>query len=492
MYYLGIDAGTSALKALLIDEKGGIICQASREYAVEYPRSGWSEQHPYIWWNAAEECVKEICARVDSEKIAALSFGGQMHGLVILDNDGDVIRPCILWNDGRTEKQTEYLNSYIGKEELSHLTGNIAFAGFTAPKLLWLKENEPDNFNKIAKIMLPKDYLAYRFSGAFCTDVSDAGGTLLFDVKNRKWSEKMCSVCGVSLSQLPTVYESWQTVGKIKPDVAEKLGLSKNVIIAAGASDNAAAAVGTGTVRSGNCNISLGTSGTVFVATDNYGFDKNCAVHSFCHANGKWHLLGCVLSAASCNKWWTELNNRSYGAFDKQIENNLAECGVYFLPYLMGERSPHNDVTARGCFIGLTPETTEENMEQAVLEGVAFALKDCVEAAVQTGAVINGASLCGGGAKSRVWVRIIANVLNMPVRLLKTQQGPSFGAAVLAAVGSGAFESVEAACDKLVSDSESETVYPDKEIALLYARRYEEYKMLYPALKPFFNTVFAK
>jgi xylulokinase len=408
-----------------------------------------------------------------------------MHGLVVLDESDNVIRPCILWNDGRTEKQTEYLNTVIGKEKLSALTANIAFAGFTAPKILWIKENEPENFAKIAKIMLPKDYIAYMLTGKHCTDLSDASGMLLLDVENKCWSEEMCSICSVKPEWLPTLYESYEKVGELKKEFAELWELSESVTVAAGAGDNAAAAIGTGIVGDGGCNISLGTSGTVFISQDKFSVDSKNALHSFCHANGKYHLMGCILSAASCNEWWMNiLDTNDYRKEQENLESLLGKNDVFFLPYLMGERSPHNDVNAKGAFIGLRPTATRGHMTLAVMEGVAFALKDCVEIAKHNGLSIPSTRICGGGAKSKLWRQIFANVLGIPVEIPSVEEGPAYGGAMLAMVASGAYASVEEAATAILSVSD--IVYPDSELTTLYAKKYEKFIKLYPALKDAF------
>ena len=386
MYFIGVDLGTSAVKLLLMDEEGKIVNIVSREYPLYFPHPGWSEQKPEDWWEQSKEGIRELVKDVDKSQVAGISFGGQMHGLVILDENDNVIRPAILWNDGRTAKQTDYLNTVIGKEKLSEYTANIAFAGFTAPKILWVKENEPDNFAKICKIMLPKDYLAYRLSGAFVSDYSDASGMLLMDVKNKCWSKEMAEICGISLEMLPELHESFDAVGTLKPEAAAELGLPETCKVVAGAGDNAAAAVGTGTVGDGMCNVSLGTSGTVFISSNKFGVDSHNALHAFAHADGHYHLMGCMLSAASCNKWWMDEIIRTK-EYTKEQENitKLGENNVFFLPYLMGERSPHNNPDARGTFIGLTMDTTREDMTQAVLEGVAFAIRDSFEVAKSLG-----------------------------------------------------------------------------------------------------------
>lgn len=482
MYYIGLDLGTSALKLLLMDEKGVIHNIISEEYSISFPKPGWSEQNPVDWWQAAVDGIKKLIKDVDKDKIKGISFGGQMHGLVMLDQDDQVIRPAILWNDGRTIEECDYLNQKIGKETLSEYTANIAFAGFTAPKILWVKKHEPENFQKICKIMLPKDYLAYRLSGVFCTDVSDASGMLLFDVKHKCWSQEMLDLCGIRREQVADIYESFDTVGTIKHQVAAELGLAASVKIIAGAGDNAAAAIGTGTVGDGKCNISLGTSGTIFISSRQFGVDDHNALHSFAHADGYFHLMGCMLSAASCNKWWMEdiIDTKEYTKEQEKIER-LGENHVFFLPYLMGERSPHNDPNARGTFIGMSMDTTRADMTLAVLEGVAFAMRDSLEIARSLGINIKRTTICGGGAKSPLWRKIIANVLNLKVDIIDSEEGPGYGGAILAAVGCGEYQSVEEASDKLVKVID--TISPEKELAEMYEKKYQVFKTIYPSLK---------
>jgi xylulokinase len=481
MYYIGLDLGTSGLKGLLVDGDGNIIREESESYSVSYPKDGWSEQDPDTWLAAAEKVLGKLSRGVE-EGVGGLSFGGQMHGLVMLDGDDKVIRPAILWNDGRTEEQTNYLNNVVGKSKLSQCTANIAFAGFTAPKILWVKQNEPQNFARIAKIMLPKDYLAYKLTGVFSTDYSDASGTLLLDVKNKRWSRDMCGVIGVKEEWLPTLYESFEVTGKLLP----KYNLP-NCIVTAGAGDNAAAAVGMGTVANGSCNISLGTSGTIFIAQDKFSVDNKNALHSFVHANGKWHLMGCILSAASCNKWWMSvLETDDYQREQSGAEKYLGKNDVYFLPYLMGERSPHNDVNARGAFIGLRPDTTRKQLSVAVMEGVAYALRDCLQVALDNGLNITEATICGGGAKSELWKRIIANVLGLKIKTAKTEQGPAYGGAMLAMVGAGRYKTVAECAQKLVTFVDE--VRPEEELVEGYNARYKNYIKLYPALKGVFPS----
>ncbi len=489
MYYIGVDLGTSSVKLIIMNEEGKIAKTVSKSYPLSFPHPAWSEQNPSDWWDGVMAGLKELIADVDKTQVKGISFGGQMHGLVILDKDDNVIRPAILWNDARTTKETDYLNNVIGKETLSKYTANIAFTGFTAPKILWVKENEPENFEKIVKIMLPKDYIAYKLSGAFCTDYSDASGMLLMDVEHKCWSKEMCDICGISVDMLPKLYESFDKVGTLKEDIANELGLSSDVVIAAGAGDNAAAAVGTATVGDGRCNISVGTSGTVFISSNKFGVDSNNALHSFAHADGSYHLMGCMLSAASCAKWWIEeiLGTKAYDDVYDKI-TTLGENHVYFLPYLMGERSPHNDPLARGTFIGMTMDTTQADMTQAILEGVAFALRDSLEVAKSLGINITRTKICGGGAtKTPVWIEIIANVLGIKIDMLESEEGPSYGGAILAAVACGEFATVEEASSKLVKVVK--TVEPDATLTAKYENRYQKFKKIYPACKELFTEI---
>ena len=488
MLYIGVDLGTSAVKLLLMEGNGTIKKIVSREYPIYFPHPGWSEQNPEDWFNQTMDGLKELLADCDRSQVAGISFGGQMHGLVILDKDDKVIRPARLWNGGRTYEECDYLNNVIGKDKLSEYTANISFTGFTAPKILWVKNKEPENFARIEKIMLPKDYIAYRLSGVHCTDVSDASGMLIFDVKNRRWSKEMLEICGIREEQLAKVYESYEAVGNVLPEIAAELDIPQTVKVVAGAGDNAAAAVGTGTVGDGMCNISLGTSGTIFISSEKFGVDKNNALHAFAHADGHYHLMGCMLSAASCNKWWMDeiIGTADYAGEQAKI-TRLGENHVYFLPYLMGERSPHNNPNARGTFIGMTMDTSRADMTQAVLEGVAFALRDSFEVAKSLGIHIERTKICGGGAKSPLWKKIIANVMNIKVDVIESEEGPALGGAMLAAVACGEYATVEEAAAKLVKVID--TVDPDPELAAKYEERYQQFKEIYPACKPLFEII---
>lgn len=486
MLYIGVDLGTSAVKLMLMQADGTIEKVVSQEYPIYFPQPGWSEQNPKDWWEATVNGIKELTKKCDKTLIGGIGIGGQMHGLVILDKEDQVIRPAILWNDGRTWEECNYLNEIIGKETLSCCTGNISFTGFTAPKILWVKNKEPEHFQRINKIMLPKDYLVYRLSGSYATDVSDASGTLLMDVKQKCWSFKMLEICGISKEQLPKIYESYEVVGTLNKEIAKTLGLSEHVKIVAGAGDNAAAAIGTGTVGEGKCNISLGTSGTVFIASKTFRMDENNALHAFAHADGNYHLMGCMLSAASCNKWWMEniLHTNEYAQEQKEIQI-LGENEVFFLPYLMGERSPHNDPKARGTFLGMTMDTTREDMTQAILEGVVFALRDSVEVARTLGIQITRTKICGGGAKSMLWKKMIANILNVKVDIIESEEGPALGGAILAAVACGEYKSVEEAAQALVKVVD--TIEPVPELVQAYEKKYQKFVQIYPAVKALFQ-----
>lgn len=478
--YIGIDLGTSGVKLVLTDSNGNILNEVSESYPVFSPNSGWSEQNPEDWFNAVIRGLKKL----NSSQVACLACAGQMHGLVVIDDVGNVIHPCILWNDGRAYAETELLNGVIGERFLAENTGNIAFAGFTAPKLLWLKNNKPNIFERIYKIMLPKDYIVYRLTGQITTDFSDAGGTLLLDVENGCWSKKMLDICGISEGQLPQLCKSYDKIGTVKSEIAQMLGWGE-VAVAAGAADNAAAALGTGAVENGCCNVSLGTSGTLFIATDKFVKPNNNALHSFAHANGGWHLMGCILSAASANKWWIEDILGSNYNLAEGARHLTGQNEVFFLPYLMGERCPHNDVSARGAFIGMTPDTTKEQMSLAVLEGVAFALRDCLEIAKNCGICVKQATICGGGSASPLWREIIANVLGAEIYTVESAQGPAVGAAVLSLTAGGEFENVNAAADKIVKKRLS--AVPDSRIAEKYNFKYLKYGKLYYSLKEFFK-----
>jgi xylulokinase len=478
--YLGIDLGTSSLKILLADEEGKIIDKESAEYSIYFPKEKYSEQNPDDWINALVKTIKELGKRHNLKEIEGVSFSGQMHGLVILDENDNVIRPAILWNDNRSVKECEYLNNEIGKEKLIEWTGNIAFTGFTAPKLLWLKSNEPDNFKKIKKIMLPKDYLAYKMSGVFASDVSDNSGTLYFDVKNRKWSKPILDILGITEKQLPKVFESSEVIGTVCKVFSKITGMSEDTKVIIGAGDQAAGAVGTGTVSSDSLSISLGTSGVVFAASDNYA-ETDGSMHSFCHANGKYHIMGVMLSAAGSLDWWMKkvLKTDDFESELNEIDYKK-DSSLYFLPYLIGERSPINDPDAKGMFYGLTMAHTRADMIKAVLEGISLGLKDCYISLKMSGIKSDSARVIGGGAKSDLWLQMLADCLGIKLSTINTTEGGGLGAIILAMTGCGKFETVEKGCIKLIK--EEKTYLPESRKTKEYNKKYDYFKALYKSL----------
>ncbi len=482
--FIGVDLGTSAVKLLLMDDDGRIVKSISKEYPLFFPKDGWSEQNPEDWYQQSIAGIREISEGFTGS-INGIGIGGQMHGLVVLDENDEVIRPAILWNDGRTQDEVDYLNNEIGREKLSEYTGNIAFAGFTAPKILWMKKNEPENFSRIRKVMLPKDYIVYKFTGVSSSDYSDAAGMLLLDTKNKRWSKEMIDICGIKEEYLPTLHESYDAVGTVLPEIMSQLGLTGEIKVAAGAGDNAAAAIGTGACGAGKCNLSLGTSGTIFITSDKFLVDEYNSLHSFCHADGGFHLMGCMLSAASCNKWWMDdvLNDSDYAAEQAKM-NKLGKNSVFFLPYLMGERSPYNNPRLRAAFMGMRMDSSREDMSLAVLEGVAFGLRDSLEVARSLGIEVTESTICGGGAKSPLWRRIIANVMNLKLLTPENDEGPALGGAILAAVACGHYKDVAEAKEKIIRYKEE--VVPEPELTALYEERYKEYKKYVGAVLPLY------
>lgn len=474
--YLGLDLGTSALKALLSDDKGNIIKGTSASYDVKYVENNGTQQDPKTWLEALDKVLLDLKEYL--KEVRALAISGQMHGLVILDEKDQVIRPCILWNDGRTTLENEELNQ--NKEFIYEHTANISYGGFTLPKFKWLAKNEPTNFSKIKKIMLPKDYLIYYLTNIFASDYTDMAGTLLLDVRKRTYSKEMLELVNIKVEQLPKLYESYEVIGLVKEELQLKYGFAKAKVVAGGA-DNALAAIGTNTLLEGTCNISLGTSGTILMPVKEVPILNSYGVHIFSHIKGSY-IMGCILSAANCRKWWLEdiLKTDDYALDEEEMKKVLTK-DLYFLPYLQGERSPHNDTLAKGAFIGLTTTTTKASMSKAILEGVGFAIRDSLEIVRQSGINITSASLCGGGSRSKLWGQILANILGVEVKTLKNEQGPSFGAIILAMIGDGrlTFDQI----DKLVN---YDIVYEPKDIEE-YNLKYHYYKKLYPALKKVFT-----
>lgn len=486
MYYIGIDLGTSSIKSILIDENNNIIRTVTKEYPIFYPKEGYSEQNPDDWWDKTFESIRELTETINKSEVKSIAVAGQMHGLVALDKDGNVIRNAILWNDTRTKKQTSYLNEKIGRDFLFKHTGNIAYAGFTLPKILWLEENEPENFKKIHHILLPKDYIIYKLTGEFATDFSDASGTLLLDVENKEWSVEMCKIANINSNLLPKLYESYEIIGELKEEIRKKLNLSTHTNVVAGGGDNAVAAISVSAIEENTCNISLGTSGTIFIPTDNFVKEKNYGLHSFAHASGKYHLMGCTLSAASSLNWWLTdiLETQNFIQEQKNIKN-LGNNKVFFMPYLNGERSPHNDETTRGGFLGLSSSTKREDLTLAILEGVSYSLKDCLICANNLKIFPKKSTIVGGGAKSDLWCKILANVLQIPIYRVNGESGPALGAAYLAKYANNSKKSLKEITE--IPEEKFEIFKPEDELINKYEKGYEKYKLLYPALKEFYK-----
>jgi len=493
MKFLGVDLGTSSVKIIMVDEEGKLLSSVSKEYPVSYPKNGWSEQNPEDWWNGTKEGIKELMekSKVSGEEVKGIGFSGQMHGLVILDKDNNVLRPAILWNDQRTQEECDYLNNEIGQEKISKYTGNKALTGFTAPKVLWVRKHEKEIFDKIAHILLPKDYIRFKLTGEFASEVSDASGTLFFDVENRQWSKEMMDILGIKEEQLPKMYESWEVTGKVTKEVAEYIGVSSETVVVGGGGDQAAGAIGTGTVDAGILSVALGTSGVVFASSDSYAVDDENTLHSFCHGNGKYHQMGVMLSAASSLKWWVEEINEDSKDFNKLLadaeKSTVGSNGVIFLPYLTGERTPYSDPNAKGVFFGLNITTKREDMTRAVLEGVAFGLRDSLEILKSLNVPIEEVRVSGGGAQSPLWKQILADVFNVKVSMINSKEGPAYGAAILAIVGCGVYPTVDEACKNLIKVTE--TVHPIAENVAKYEKPYEVYRKLYPALKDSFKAI---
>ncbi len=479
--FLGVDLGTSSVKLLLADDEGRILDSASGRYPLSFPEDGWAEQSPEDWYAAVVKCVRELGVRHPLSEVRGVSFSGQMHGLVVLDAEDNVIRPAILWNDNRTAEECAFLNDEVGKKELLARTGNVAFTGFTAPKLLWMKKHEPENFARIAKIMLPKDYIAYKMSGVFASDMSDDSGTLYFDVKNGKWSAPMLELIGISEDMLPAVFPSTAAVGNVSEEFSSASGLPTSAKVVIGGGDQAVGAVGTGTVRAGTMFISLGTSGVVFAPCAGFAASTNGGMHVFRHADGGYHFMGCMLSAAGSMQWWSELvTSRSVAELLDEVDDE-STGDLIFLPYLMGERSPINDPNAKGVFYGLNMSHKRKDMTKAVLEGICFGLYDCYLNILEMGASAEYARIIGGGSKSDKWVQMLSDILGLELRRINTSDGAGLGAVILAMTGCGVFRDLDEACRKLIGDTD--VFRPDREAHAAYREKFAAFKRLYADLK---------
>lgn len=496
MNFLGIDLGTSSVKIILMNENGNVVGNISKEYPVYYPEAGYAEQNPEDWWNATKEGIHELILRtgVNNDEIKGVGLSGQMHGLVLLDKNNNILAPAILWCDQRTQEECDYITKTLGKERLARYTGNKALTGFTAPKILWVRKHLPNVYKNIAHIILPKDYIRFKLTGEFATEVSDASGTLLFDVENRRWSDEMLDILDIPQNVMPRCYESTDITGYITKEAAEVTGLREGTLVVGGGGDQASGAVGTGTVKSGIVSVALGTSGVVFASQDEYAVDEDLRLHSFCHANGKWHVMGVMLSAASCLKWWVDnVNNsgKSNVTFDELLEEaeklEPGSGGLIFLPYLMGERTPYSDPYAKGCFIGLNITHNRGHMTRAILEGVSFGLRDSLELIKELSIPVNEVRVSGGGAKSKLWRQILADIFNVRIDLINATEGPSFGAAIMAAVGYGLYKDVNEACSNLIKVTDS--VYPITQNVNKYDKVYQIYRNLYKTLKDTFRDI---
>ncbi len=493
-YLIGIDSSTTATKALLIDERGEIVAVAASEYDFQTPHPLWSEQDPALWWKGTVASIRRVLADsgIDPAAVVGVGLTGQMHGLVLLDAAGEVLRPSILWNDQRTASQCDEICARIGKSELVRITGNDALTGFTAPKILWVQENEPEIFARIAKILLPKDYVRYKLTGDFATDRADAGGTLLVELATRDWSPAVVEALGIRPEWLPATHEGTQITGVLSAAAAAATGLKAGTPMVGGGGDQAAGAVGVGAVEEGIVALSLGTSGVVFASAASPIYEPEGRLHAFPHSlPGKWHLMGVMLSAAGSLRWYRDTLAPGL-AYDDLLAPAGAippgSDGLLFLPYLTGERTPHPDPLARGAFVGLTVRHSQPHLTRAVLEGVAFGLRDSFELMAEAGLpAIRQVRVSGGGARSPLWRQILADVLGSELVTVNTTEGAAYGAALLAGVGAGLWPDGETACRETVRVTGS--TKPDPDAVAVYERAYGVYRELYPALKGTFEKL---
>lgn len=490
-YFLGLDVSTTASKALIVDDQGKVAAVASSPHTLQSPKPFWSEQDPAEWWQAASASIRAALekAGIGGQDIAAIGLTGQMHGLVLLDETGAVLRPAILWNDQRTQSQCDEIHARIGKQKFIQISGNVALTGFTAPKILWVKENEPGVYSRARHVLLPKDYIRYRLTGEFAMDKADGSGTVLFDLKARDWSDDLLTNLEIPREWMPHTYEGCEFTGRVTADAAAVTGLRAGTPVAAGGGDQAAGAVGVGAVEPGVVALTVGTSGVVFATTPAPLIEPDGRLHAFCHAvPGMWHFMGVMLSAAGSLQWYRDAIAPEL-SFDDLVQEAAAipagSEGLFFLPYLSGERTPHPDPFARGAFIGLTLRHTRAHMTRAVLEGVAFGLKDSFTLIQNAGlGAINQIRASGGGVKSALWRHILASVLNAELITVNTAEGGAYGAALLAGVGAGAWKDVVSACRNCIKATGS--TQPDAALVETYQKAYPAYQDLYPQLKAFF------
>jgi xylulokinase len=491
-FWLGIDIGTGGSRALLVDENGGVRADFTSPHEdMTMHRPLWAEQRPENWWDAAQDAIRGVLQKdgVTGEQIRAIGLSGQMHGLVILDEAGEVIRPSLIWCDQRSQRQVDFINETLGQENVLAFTANPVLTGFTLPKLLWVRDNEPQHFDRVRKVLLPKDYVRYRLTGEFASEVSDASGTALFDVVNRRWSAGMCDGLKLPMDWLPRVYESAEVTGAISAAAAAATGLKAGTPVVGGGGDQAASAIGNGIVMSGIVSCTIGTSGVVFAHTDSPAYDPGGRVHTFCHAvPGKWHVMGVTQGAGLSLQWFRNqlAAGTDYDTLTAEAEESPAGAqGLFWLPYLMGERTPHLDATCRAAWVGLTAKHTRADLIRAVLEGVAYSQKDCLEIIEQIGVPVSKVRLSGGGAKSSFWRQMFADVFNQPVATLETQEGSAYGAALLALAS--VHGGVEQVCKVAIREMTSNR--PDAAISQGYARAHKTYQAIYPALKPIYGKL---
>jgi xylulokinase len=496
MYFLGIDVSTTATKALLVDSVGTIVAVSATEYTFETPHPLWSEQNPDLWWDGTQKSIRAVIEKsgVDAGQIGGVGLTGQMHGLVLLDGGGNVLRPSILWNDQRTQIQCDEIHECVGRERFIQITGNVALTGFTAPKILWVKENEPEVYSKAAHVLLPKDFVRYKLTGAFAMDKADGAGTVLMDLKKRDWSDEVLSALSIPRAWMPPLYEGTEITGTITTEAANATGLKAGTLVIAGGGDQAAQAVGVGAVKEGVIALTLGTSGVVFATTGDPFIEPEGRLHAFCHAVPyHWHLMGVMLSAAGSLRWYrdTFASNISYDDLLLPAARiSAGSDGLFFLPYLTGERTPHPDPLARGAFVGLTVRHGMAHCTRSILEGVAFGLKDSFELMKSAGlANIEQVRVSGGGARSAFWRQILADVFETELVTVNTSEGAAYGAALLAGVGAGNWPEVGMACESVVRITGRTT--PSAQGSHIYRRTYPLYQELYPILKTSFAKISA-
>ncbi|MBC7319714.1 xylulokinase [bacterium] len=498
MFFIGIDLGTSGVKVLLIDEKGEVVSKGEEEYPLYTPNPGWTEQDPQEWWSATKTAIRKAIKDVNPNEIKGIGLTGQMHGSVFLDDDGNVIRPCILWNDQRTYREVEEIMERF-KDKVVEWIANPVLTGFTLPKIVWLRKNEPENFSKVRKILLPKDYIRFKLTGEYATEVSDASGTALFDVKNRTWSREMIEAMGLSLELFPKCYESPEVTGYVTREVAEETGLKEGIPVVGGGGDQAAQAVGMGIVHSYDTSVTLGTSGVVFSAINEVFVDPRLRTHTFCHAvPGMWHIMGVMLSAGGSLRWYRDtfsemetsiarlLNKDPYEILTAEAERvKPGSERLLFLPYLTGERCPYPDPFARGVFFGIGLNHSRAHFVRAIIEGISFGLNDSLNILRELGVKPSMVKVSGGGARSLLWRKILASIFQLPVATINVTEGAAFGSALLSAVGIGQFGSVIEAVENIVRITD--VTEPEPNWVKIYEELYPLYKKLYEDLKEDFR-----